>query len=270
MSGVKTKQDVSNSYEYYKVTVENLEPLRVGAPENPISGEHLTVARLGSTVVIPGPTLKGAMRDSIERFLIHQFYQGNQWRPGAEAFKPCIPADQPSVDENHLISVHKYRGRNCRYTTPKKKNEPRKISPICPVCYLLGAMGLEGFVRMPFLKTEVPAQQLYSCRIDRATKTVAGQTNRSYELVPPNNQFVGTLEVMLQNELMGWQLGSPRKLGHESLGDKWLEGQDPPPKQDIINQYIVGRLEAITFLGSYKSKGFGRVKIKVEKTSLPK
>lgn len=264
MPELRTKQELSNAYEYYKVSLENLEPLRVGAPENPLSGEHLTVARLGSTVVIPGPTLKGALRDSLERFLIHQFYRNDRWQQGAEAFKPCIPADRPTRDEDCLVSANKYRGRNCRHTAPRER-ESRRSSPICPVCYLLGAMGLEGFVRVPFLKTEVPAQQLYSCRIDRATKTVAGQTNRPYELVPPNNLFVGTLEVILHNELMGWQLGLPRTLGNESLGDTWLEQDAPPTRQEIIDRYIVQRLKAITILGGYKSKGFGRVEIQVKK-----
>lgn len=249
---------------FYEIILTNSEPLRIGGPDDPLSGEHNAVARVGSMVVIPGSSLKGALRAAIEHWLVDQHYQNGSWKPGAEQYKPCIPADRPSPDEQALINAGKYRGPNCRYrNTPKDID--RGHQPICPVCYFLGAMGLEGFVRVPFLNADVSANKLYSSRIDRAIKTVAEKTNRPYELVPPDTQFKGNLEVVIEDTLLGWRLGSPRKLGERSLGDKWLEQGNSSDSAGLIQQYLIERLKSIQIMGGYKSKGFGRVKIEVQK-----
>jgi len=45
--------------------------------------------------------------------------------------------------------------------------------------------------------------------------------------------------------------------------DMWLKDSIPPAKDEIIKDYIIGCLQNIEFLGGYKSKGCGRVKIEV-------
>jgi CRISPR/Cas system CSM-associated protein Csm3 (group 7 of RAMP superfamily) len=263
----------------YKIELEAVEPLRIGAVEDPRSGIHNPVAKVGEKVVIPGSSLKGALRAEIEQFLIETYYdKGSQsWAREKEAFQPCVPTTKPSNDEQALINLRKYRPEACHYpcgieeriqkgekVIRGKCTREGKATPhsICPACYFLGATGLPGFVRVPFLYAELPPEELYSARIDRGTGTVVEGTNRDYQLVPANAKFTGNLVVVLEDPVSGWEVGNPRPLGDKTLGDKWLEGKDFGV-EDLIDAYIIKRLENIKILGGYKSKGFGAVKIKV-------
>ena len=60
-----------------------MEPLRIGAAEDPRSGIHNPVAMVGEKVVIPGSSLKGALRAQMEQFLIETYYDDNSqsWLP---------------------------------------------------------------------------------------------------------------------------------------------------------------------------------------------
>lgn len=248
------------TWQTYQVTLTTLEPFRIGGPEDPLSGEHLRVARVGSNIVVPGPTLKGKLRDALEEWLIDSYYKNGRWDD--EELKPCIPSSFRGLsdDEKRLINTGKYRqGGNCHYPCKDDKCKPRHS--ICPVCYFLGANGLEGFVRVPFLKTEITPDRLYSARIDRALKTVAGEHNYPYELVAPETRFVGNLEVLRLDTRLQWQLGHTRNLA-KSRGDQWLKNVNASVEQ-LISDYLINRLESIQFLGGYKSKGFGRVSIEV-------
>lgn len=145
-----------------------------------------------------------------------------------------------------------------------KCTEAERPNPhsICPICYFLGAMGLPGFVRIPFLYAEISPEELYSSRIDRARNTVVGGTNRPYQLVPVNTKFTGHLRVMLEDPVSGWNVGKPRLLGDKTLGDKWLE-DSTLEAENLIDTYILERLKNIKILGGYRSKGFGAVRIEV-------
>lgn len=130
-------------------------------------------------------------------------------------------------------------------------------------------MGLNGFVEIPFLYAEGSASELYSSRIDRGTKTVATGANRLYELVPDGTTFTGQLIVMLEDTVLDWKLGEPRKLGEmRTSGDKWLEGKkgrvDEKSQSEFINSYIIERLKRVNLLGGYKSKGFGTIMMEVK------
>lgn len=65
--------------------------------------------RVGGKLVIPGSTLKGALRAKLEEFLIDTYYSNGKWRPDYEQFKPCIPGDKLSEDEQLLVQAGKYR-----------------------------------------------------------------------------------------------------------------------------------------------------------------
>jgi CRISPR/Cas system CSM-associated protein Csm3 (group 7 of RAMP superfamily) len=250
-----------------QVQLTTKEPLRIGGKKDPLSGADNPVTRVGGKLVIPGSSLKGALRSEVEKFLIDSYYENRKWKAGFEHFKPCIPADELSVDETQLVNAGKYRdqGGNCRYPCTDKKC--RKIDhSICPACYLFGSMGLNGFVKVPFLYADASATELYSSRIDRATRTIAHGTNRPYELVPDGAIFKGILYIVLEDTVLNWKLGEPRNLGEaRTLGDKWLEGKkiDEKTQEEFIKTYIVDRLKAIKVLGGYKSKGFGAVEITV-------
>jgi len=252
----------------FKVELETLEPLRIGGVEDPLSGIHNPIATVGNRVCIPGPTLKGALRNEIENYLIDNFYDKNNktWKPDKLHFQPCIPTTEFSPDEKNLIKDNKYKKVVCHYPCYKrpcplrKEGEPHEI---CPVCYFMGAMGLIGFVRIPFLFADISANELYASRIDRATKTVAEGTNRPYQLVPDGTKFIGELQIIMEDTILGWKFGEPRPLlKNETKGDKWLEENSLTPEQ-LINTFIIERLRAIKFLGGYKSKGFGQIKIEI-------
>lgn len=248
----------------YKIELEAKEPLRIGGAIDPRSGIENPVAKLGDKVVIPGPSLKGALRAEMEQFLIETYYDkaSKSWDKDKLAFQPCIPSDERKVtrDEKLLIELGKFRrGGACHYPTRREEPEPNSI---CPICYFLGAMGLPGFVRIPFLRTETVSEELYSLRIDRATNKGVDGTNRPYELVSQGAKFGGELVVIFEDPLTGWKIGEPRLLKERTLGDQWLQ-QETRPASELVNIYIIERLKNIKIIGGYKSKGLGQVKINV-------
>jgi CRISPR/Cas system CSM-associated protein Csm3 (group 7 of RAMP superfamily) len=267
------------SEKAYKIELETVEPLRIGAVEDPRSGIHNPLAKVGDKVVIPGSSLKGAMRAQMEQFLIETYYDEDSktWLRDKVVFQPCIPTPRPSTDEQVLVNSGKYRSEACHYPCDiaerfekgakvfrgkcTKADRPNP-HPICPICYFLGAMGLPGFVRVPFLYAEISPEELYSARMDRGRNTVVEGTNRSYQLVPVNTRFTGHLMVMLKDPVNGWNIAKPRVLGDKTLGDKWLEDSNLEA-EDLIATYILERLKNIKILGGYKSKGFGAVRIEV-------
>lgn len=239
----------------YHVEVEALEPARVGGAPDPLSGQENPVAIVGSDATIPGSTLKGALRGEIERFLIDRYYdsRAGQWPDAQRASQPCLAATRLSSAEQQLRDSGRYR-QSCAYS-----DRARDAQSICPACYLLGAQGLVGFVKVPFLWCQVSPDALYSARIDRSTGTVAQGTNRPYQLLPRGTRFDGTLYLLEEDTTLGWRLGQPRPLPGDP--DKWLSPDWDRDK--VVNDLLMGRLQAITYLGGYKSKGMGRVRVTV-------
>lgn len=251
----------------YKITLKNVEPLRIGGKEEVGAEAENPVARVGGKLAIPGSSLKGALRCQLETYLIEKYSNETN-------LKPCIPSPKFSKDEEALIESGKYRANACHYPCELDKKDRdgrifRKgkcgvlIHSICPVCYLFGAQGLMGFVRVPFLFSQAPAQALYSARMDRVKKTVVKGLNFPYELVPDQTIFEGTMSVLIEERVLGWQIGKPRPLKDTSLGDKWLENTSFDSDK-VIKEFILDRLNTLKILGGYKSKGFGNVEISVE------
>ena len=206
------------------------------------------------------------MRNQIEAYLIDKFFQSGKWQAGKDDWKPCIPGAEVSADERRLIKDGKYRAQDgtCHYPCSDRGCRDQ-VHSICPACYLLGAMTLPGFVRVPFLLAEGGSNELFSLRLDRATRAVPqvgrGGPTRTYELVPQGTIFTGILYVSLEDSVSGWRLGEPRPLGEQrTKGDKWLEGQTSN-QEDFLKEFVLDRLLAITTIGGYKSKGFGRIEV---------
>ncbi len=241
----------------YTVTATAISPLRIGGKEDPLSEADNPVAVVGGRICLPGPSLKGALRGEIERYLNDSFYDRNdkKWLADKLAFRPCIPSARLSRDEQRLVGEGRYRARACRY--------PDSGDGICPACYLLGAQGLVGFASIPFLFTDVRYDELYSARLERTSRTVMPQTNRSYQLVPPDTKFIGILQILVSDDLLGWQLGRPRALAESANGDAWLVDGEWS-SQKVSAELVLGRLQAIQQLGGYRSKGFGNVEITLQ------
>ena len=246
-------------YVKYEIELVTKAPFRIGGVK-PVPGTtdaDSPIVRLGNKVVVQGTSLKGALRAELERYLIDQFFDkaNNQWKD--EWMKPCIPADERTIstDEKKLIDKGLYK-YSCSY--------PNKDDYICPICYLLGARGLVGFVEVPFLNMEKGGVELLQfIREDRIVGTSAKGALGKYEAIPEGSIFKGVMKILEEDDIIGWELGKPRDLA-ESKGDKWLESGNWT-RDRILKEFIEERLKAITKLGGYKSKGFGDVQINVRK-----
>lgn len=248
---------MSKEFRKFAIKLVTQEPFRIGALQNVMSGIDNPVTTVGGKVVIQGSSLKGALRANIEEYLVDAF-------PGNPAMTPCIPSayNTLSPDEKRLIEQGVYReGGGCSYSSnPKNRSES-----ICPVCYLLGAQGLIGFVRVPYLYSDSMPEDMYAVRIDRGTGVVSEKTNRDFQIIADRVEFKGNLEVVLSDTVKRWELGKPRTID-QSIGigvnDAWLKKQEWPATR-IINELIVDRLKTITLLGGFKSRGCGKVAISV-------
>jgi len=82
-------------------------------------------------------------------------------------------------------------------------------------------------------------------------------------LVSDGTLFSGELEILLEDDILGWKLGELRSLKDKTLGDQWLRETDFN-QEKIMKDLIIERLKAISILGGYKSKGCGKIKIEIE------
>jgi len=249
----------------YEIVLETKEPFRIGGTKDPLSGADNPVAIIGSRVVIPGPSLKGAYRAELEQYLIEKYYDNTnkKWPDDKKPLQPCIPATRLSSDEQELVNKQKYRGQACHYPC-KPQQCGEETHTICPVCYLLGAAGLNGFLRVPFLYSGVSPGELYSASIDRAKGIVKEGTNRPFQIVPDGTIFKGNLTIILKDFVKDLEFGKPRVFKEKTNGDKWLELDDGWGADRIINELIVERFTAIHLLGGFKSKGCGKVEITIK------
>lgn len=260
----------------YNVILETKSPFRVGSRRDPFSGLDQPIVRIGDKYTVPGTTLKGALRELIERYLYKNY-------SGKVGMKPCIPASYRALskDEKELINSGKYKGPGCHYpckfdrsdrctltsqelwSDSREKEEGRHY--ICPTCYLLGAQGLTGFAIIPFLTAEITPSELPAIGLDRAKQTAAeGRGPRTYQIIPEGIRFEGTLNVLLKDDLRTWELGKPRLLRDLTLGDLWLQENLEWSQDKIIKDLLLGRLTSINVLGGLKSSGAGKVEMKVE------
>lgn len=260
----------------FGVVLTTIEEFRIGGKPDPFSGIENPIAVVGNRAVVPGPSLKGAYRAELEKYLIDRYFDKERGQWENANMQPCIPATKLSKDENQLVERGFYRfynkrhdrnvikGNGCHYPcNTKKQYRYEGAHAICPVCYLLGANGLNGFVRVPFLTSQVKADELYSASIDRAVGTVKEGTNRPYQIIPEDTEFNGVLAVIFENDILGWRLGKPRPLKEETKGDLWLEGNSWSGEK-IINELVVDRIKNISMLGGFKSKGCGAIRIGVK------
>jgi len=239
-------------YKQFQVTLVTQEPFRIGALEDVMSGIHNPVATVGGRVVVQGSSLKGALRANVEGYLIERYGDDPE-------MKPCIPSSERTLspDEKILINKGLYRrGGSCMYS------QRRKSPSICPTCYLFGAQGIVGFVRVPYLYSDVSPESLYAVRIDRAAGVVAERTNREYQIMRDGVEFTGILEVLMSHPARAWELGQPRPLQKtdEFHGDRWLE-RNGWSAERIIDELLIQRLESLNLLGGFKSKGCGKVSV---------
>ena len=269
----------NQEWDLYKITLTTMEPLHIGGTKHVLSDiDNPIVLLKGDTPAIPATTLKGAWRSQIERYLI-SYLESNKLLDDGEklGIKPCIPTSNPTLDERFYASAKKYKRELKEDRKTHQKEYVNELDPctydnysdyICPACYLLGAQTLQGFVRVPFLMPK-PGQSelnvlLYSIREDRAKGGAAKGTNREWYVVNPEVEFEGILEVLRVDKLREWTFGQKRaklKLQYKRL-DRWLD-HFIWDRERLIKELITDRIQAISILGGYKSRGCGKVKITV-------
>jgi len=139
----------------------------------------------------------------------------------------------------------------------------------------LGANGLNGFVRTPYLYTERRPDELYSVRIDRAKDSVVDRTNRNYQIMADNIVFQGTLEILTENTVNSWELGKIRNIQDNSKLDNWLNEKSinynkkfiEMTHDDLIKEFILDRINGENIMGGFRSKGCGKVRIDIDLVS---
>ncbi|MCL6579468.1 MAG: hypothetical protein K6T73_08810 [Candidatus Bathyarchaeota archaeon] len=253
-------------WKQFKIKLTTQTPFRIGGVKPAIETTvESPVVRLGDKIVVQGTSLKGAYRAELERYFIDTFFDktNKKWRE--QWLKPCIPADEKTIspDERKLVNKGFYK-YSCKYPQ-REKDYPSSERYICPVCYLLGAQGLIGFIHVPFLNlTKGNAEPLAFIRKDRIAGVSARGALAKFEGIPSGSVFEGIMNVLIQDDVTGWSLGQKRDLA-DSLGDKWLETNEWN-KDRIETELIINRLQSIKHLGGYISKGFGLIDIKVEQS----
>jgi CRISPR/Cas system CSM-associated protein Csm3 (group 7 of RAMP superfamily) len=255
-----------------KIEVTTKEPLHIGGTSHILSDVHNPIVLLnGDTPAIPSTSLKGAWRAQMERFLIESLANKSLLEKGEEkGLTPCIPSQKLTEDEETLFGKYRIKKFPTKDGKTRFSSDPcdydSKSKYICPVCYLLGAQTLHGFVRVPFLLPAEGQQEidtlLYSIREDRAKGGAAKGSNRGWYVINPEIKFEGKLEILIKDELNGWEFGKKRAKLKYNWVDKWLD--DPSWTAATIKKVLIKeRLEAIQLLGGYKYKGCGKVEIKV-------
>ncbi len=250
-----------------KITVQEGSFLHIGGSPSPLSEKDAPVFSVDGKPAIPASSFKGAFRYQVEQLLIAKKDELKlKLRiSNDKLIRPCIPAPRPSKAEQELLqSVYR---KACEIKVEENNVEIPKEG-LCPVCYLFGATGLMGFLRIPNFWPETGEYSIdqTSIRIDRESGTAAHRALVKGEQVKPGTIFKGTLEIVSQQGT--FQFGRPREIGGIKV-DLWLDEVVSTPVEKVqlllINEILIPALNNITVLGGQKSKGAGKVSIELNK-----
>jgi CRISPR/Cas system CSM-associated protein Csm3 (group 7 of RAMP superfamily) len=247
------------------VEVEKGSFLHIGGSPSPLTGKKAPIFMIKEVPAIPATSFKGALRYATEVYIrTHLEELKGVFELEEERFLiPCLPASNPTAAERGLGN---YRGKNCEIKFEREELQVPE-GGICPVCYLFGANGMMGFLRVFNFLTVTPGlnrMEQTNIRIDRKINTAAHGAIVSGDQVLPGTNFEGEIEIILRNE--NFEFGRPRKIG-EKIIDRWLEkveGKDlEEARLEIINNLVLKPLSNVDRLGGQKSRGGGKVKITV-------
>lgn len=256
-----------------KIEVAERNFLHIGAAPSPLTEKKGTIFKVDRIPVIPATSFKGVLRHQLELLFIEKvdefawlFHVPDDKK---NTLKPCIPSPKPSKAEEELINTGRYR-RHCEI-----KVDDRQIGigdlGICPVCYFMGTTGLMGFLRFSnfYPESEGSVIDQTNVRIDRKTGTAAHGAKVEGEHVKPGMIFEGSISVVISEpilEMQGIQFGDARKIGNNVI-DKWLGYWDETNKENrirsLIERMLLPAIENIKVLGGQKSRGAGKVHVKV-------
>jgi CRISPR/Cas system CSM-associated protein Csm3 (group 7 of RAMP superfamily) len=254
-----------------RITVQEGSFLHIGGSPSPLTEKKGPVFSVDGKPAIPASSFKGAFRYQLEQLLINK---KNELKTKLELtngdlIKPCIPTPRPSKAEQELLRSG-YR-KHCEV----KVDEDKVVieNGLCPVCYIFGATGLIGFLRVPNFWPDSGEYRIdqTSIRIDRKSGTAAAGALVTGEQVKAGTKFRGTLEIVAKQE--SFEFGKPRMIGEIKV-DRWLDGLASKPREDVqlllINELLISALNNIKVLGGQKSKGAGKVLIDLDDVQLTK
>lgn len=255
-----------------KITVQEGSFLHIGGSPSPLTEKKAPVFSVDGKPAIPASSFKGAFRYQVEQLLIAKKgeLKSKLEITDERLIRPCIPAPIPSKAEQELLHLG-YR-KHCeikveedKVEIPKENNRPIGL---CPVCYLFGATGLMGFLRIPNFWPEAGEHRIdqTNIRIDRGSGTTVKRAKVDGEQVKPGTIFKGTLEIVAQQGT--FQFGKAREIGGTKV-DLWLDEITSKPTGEaqllLINEILIPALNNIAVLGGQKSKGAGKVSIELNK-----
>ncbi|HQA04186.1 MAG TPA: RAMP superfamily CRISPR-associated protein [Thermodesulfovibrio thiophilus] len=251
-----------------KITIQEGSFLHIGGSPSPLTEKKAPVFSVDGKPAIPASSFKGAFRYQVEQLLIAKKdeLKSKLGITNDKLIRPCIPAPRPSKAEQELL--HSGYREHCEIKVEEDKVEIPKDVGLCPVCYLFGATGLMGFLRIPNFWPETGEYRIdqTSIRIDRESGTAATGAIVTGEQVKPGTIFKGTLEIVAQQGT--FQFGKAREIGGTNV-DLWLDGIALKPIEEaqllLINEILIPALDNITVLGGQKSKGAGKVSIELNK-----
>ncbi len=261
--------------------------LHIGAAASPLTEKDAAIFKVDRTPVIPATSFKGALRHQLELLFIEKIDEFAELFnvENKETLKPCIPSPQPTKAEEELINSGKYRKKaklkrkeitGCQISVDNEdilvpKIEDQEVG-ICPVCYFMGAAGLMGFLRFSNFYPEGESSVIdqTNIRIDRKTGTAAHGAKVEGEQVKPGTVFRGSIGIIISEpilEMQGIQFGYARKIGDVVI-DKWLEVWRETDKRNrvktLIERILFPAIHKIKVLGGQKSRGAGKVYVKIE------
>lgn len=135
----------------------------------------------------------------------------------------------------------------------------------------MGTTGLMGFLRFSNFYPEGEGSVIdqTNIRIDRKTGTAAHGAKVEGEQVKPGTVFKGSISIVISEpilEMQGVQFSDARKIG-DVIIDKWLENWKEANKNNriktLIEKVIMPAIQNIRVLGGQKSRGAGKVNVKV-------
>lgn len=266
-----------------KIEVAEGSFLHIGAAPSPLTEKKGAVFKVDRIPVIPATSFKGALRHQLELLFIEKVEEFarllNIPDDKKEMLKPCIPSSRPTKAEEELVKLgYRKQKRKRNIVTEgcwiEVDEKDVKVPPhgICPVCYFMGTTGLMGFLRFSnfYPESEGSVVDQTNIRIDRKTGTAAKGAKVEGEQVKPGAVFKGSIDILISEpilEMQGLQFGDARKISDNTI-DKWLEHWDEEDKinktKTLIEKVLLPAIQNIKVLGGQKSRGAGRVEVKVD------
>lgn len=222
------------------VKYTTLGTLSIGGGDQPQSTVDSPVVRIGGEPVIPGSSLKGALRSNLEAILAGQ------------GVAVCVPYTAIPNDIRKSDRTDQYLREIGRLNTCRPDKDP------CPICQMFGtagsAKGLSGRVvvldaRVQDFDPAILTERAHVA-ITRDTRAQAGGALLSVEAVDAGVEFSGVIRLInAEDWMVGAILRGLEALGYLGIGAKKTSGYGQlqvEPQAAVIRKLTTTGWEATT------------------------